>query len=117
MKPDATLRNERTGVAIATRVRRANDPWSRFIGLLSRRRVAADEGLWISGCSAVHTLGMRATIDCYFLDRDDRVVKIEPGVAPGRAVVSAHGAKSVVELGMLATPRDVALGDRLSLVA
>ncbi len=109
------LHNLTRGDVIAARVKRASDPLARGIGLLARARVAADEGVWIGGCSAVHTLGMRATIDLYFLDRDGCVMKIVPGVAPGRLSVSCHGAKSVVELGAAEQERSVSLGDRLIL--
>jgi uncharacterized membrane protein (UPF0127 family) len=72
--------------------------------------------LWIDGCSAVHTLGMRATIDLYFLDRDRRVLKIAPGVPPNRLAVTCRRAVTVVELGAFAhAARAVAVGDRLAL--
>ncbi|MBD5655770.1 MAG: DUF192 domain-containing protein [Candidatus Eremiobacteraeota bacterium] len=109
------LRNARSGATIAS-VRRAADPWTRGVGLLRRKRVAADEGLWIGGCGAVHTLGMRATIDLFFLDGDDRVLKIACHVPPNRLAVSCRHAVTVVELG--ADPnveRDVVVGDRLLL--
>jgi len=108
-----TLRNARSGQVLAT-VGRASDPFSRGIGLLPRKAVAPDEGLWIGGCGAVHTIGMRATIDVIFLDREDRVLKIAPAVAPNRLSVSCRRAVTVVELGAGDT-RDVAVGDRLTL--
>ena len=110
------LRNARTGAVVADAVGRAGNPISRGVGLLGRKAVAPGEGLWIGGCNAVHTLGMRATIDLVFLDRDGRVLKIETGVAPGRLAVSCRGAKTVVELGAGSRAgSDVAVGDRLSL--
>ncbi|MBC5799112.1 MAG: DUF192 domain-containing protein [Candidatus Eremiobacteraeota bacterium] len=109
------LHNRTSGDVLASRVRRAADPLARGIGLLARARVAADEGVWIGGCSAVHTLGMRATIDLYFLDRDGCVMKIVPAVSPGRLSVSCRGAKNVVELGAAGDERPVRLGDRLAL--
>jgi uncharacterized membrane protein (UPF0127 family) len=109
------LRNARSGAVIAT-VNRASDPWSRGIGLLPRKAVAVDEGLWIGGCGAVHTLGMRATLDLYFLDRNDCVLKIASSVPPNRLAVSCRHAATVVELGSDRTvERDVRVGDRLLL--
>jgi uncharacterized membrane protein (UPF0127 family) len=111
-----SLRNLTSGVVLATRVDRATNAWSRGVGLLPRRSVEPDEGLWIDGCSAVHTLGMRATIDLYFLDRDRRVLKIAPGVPPNRLAVTCRHAVTVVELGAFAdAARAVAVGDRLAL--
>ena len=107
--------NERTGATLATDVAIAGDPVSRGIGLLGRASVAAHEGLMIGGCSAVHTMFMRATIDLFFLDRDGVVVRAVAAVPPGRLSVSARGARSVLELGAAAIERDVRVGDRLVL--
>ncbi len=109
------LRNETSGAVIASSVRHARDPISRGIGLLLDKSVSADQGLWIGGCNAVHTMMMRATIDLYFLDRDKRVLKIEHAVPPGKLAISCRGAKAVVELGTTSEARPVALGDRLVL--
>jgi uncharacterized membrane protein (UPF0127 family) len=110
------LRNASNGKILATAVNRANNPWTRGVGLLPRASVASDEGLWIAGCNAVHTMGMRATIDLFFLDKENRVLKIASAVKPNRVSVSCRGAATVVELG--AAPeigRDVLVGDRLTL--
>lgn len=112
----SVLRNATNGRVLATKVARATDPITRGVGLLSRAAVAPDEGLWIDGCSAVHTIGMRATIDLYFLDKEKRVLRIAHGVKPYRLAVACRNAVSVVELG--AAPevgRDVLVGDRLVL--
>jgi len=111
------LRNARNSQTLATHVGRASDPWSRLVGLLTRARVAPNEGLWIGGCSAVHTLGMRASIDLFFLDGAGSVMKIECGVTPNRLAVACRGAATVVELGAASAPRDVCIGDRLELEA
>jgi len=111
-----SLLNTSNGKVLATRVNRASDPWTRGVGLLPRAKVASDEGLWIAHCSAVHTMGMRATIDLLFLDKDNRVLKIAPAVPPGKLQVSCRHAAPVVELGAAAdAERDVSVGDRLAL--
>jgi uncharacterized membrane protein (UPF0127 family) len=109
------LRNETSGAVVAESVRLARDPITRGIGLLLNKTVGPNEGLWIGGCNAVHTMMMRATIDLYFLDSDKRVLKIEHAVAPGQLAVGCRGAKSVVELGAAPQARAVAVGDRLVL--
>jgi len=110
------LRNITNGAILATEVDRASNAWTRGVGLLPRHRVAAHEGIWIGGCSAVHTIGMRATIDLYFLDKDDRVLKIASAVPPNRLAVTCRNAVTVVELGASnELARDVLVGDRLAL--
>lgn len=110
------LRNVSNGTVLATDVARATSAWSRGVGLLGHKSVATTEGLWIDGCSAVHTIFMRATIDIFFLDKDQRVLKIASSVAPYRLAVMCRDAVSVVELGETGdTVRDVLVGDRLAL--
>ena len=110
------LRNASNGTVLATDVAHATNAWSRGVGLLGRKSVAPTEGLWIDGCSAVHTIFMRATIDIFFLDKDRRVLKIASAVAPYRLAVTCRNAVSVVELGATGdTVRDVLVGDRLEL--
>ncbi len=110
------LRNTSNGNVLATDVTRATNAWTRGVGLLGHKLVAPQEGLWIDACSAVHTIGMRATIDLFFLDRDRRVLKIASSVKPNRFAVTCRNAVSVVELGACGEQaRDVLVGDRLAL--
>ncbi|HEY0798647.1 MAG TPA: DUF192 domain-containing protein [Candidatus Baltobacteraceae bacterium] len=115
MKP-YVLRNVSNGALVARRLQRASNAWERGIGLLMRSSVAPDEGLWIDGCSAIHTMMMRASIDVFFLDRDGRVLRIANAVAPNRPMLACRDAAVVVELGAHRTgARDVLVGDRLVL--
>ncbi|MFY9778888.1 MAG: DUF192 domain-containing protein [Candidatus Baltobacteraceae bacterium] len=110
------LRNETNGRVLATQVARAGNVLSRGIGLLGRAKVSPDEGLWIDGCSAVHTIGMRATIDLYFLDKKNVILRIVNAARPNRLAIACRNAVAVVELG--AAPelgRDVLVGDQLVL--
>jgi hypothetical protein len=110
------VKNVSNGSVIASRVTRASNPWTRGVGLLPRSAVAPDEGLWIDRCSAVHTMGMRATLDLFFLDKGGHVLKIACSVPPFRAVVACRNAVTVLELGSGAgNGRDVLVGDRLSI--
>ena len=110
------LRNTTNGKVIATRIARASNFWTRGVGLLGHGKVSPDEGLWIDGCSAVHTMGMRATIDLYFLDAERRVVRIVEAVKPNRLAVACRSSEIVVELGVEPqTARSVSIGDQLAL--
>lgn len=110
------LLNETTGEILAANVRFADTWWQRLAGFIPRREVAPDDGLWFRDCWAIHTLGMRARIDVIFLDREERIVRIERQVRRQRPLVSCFGASNVVELGAGALDgRDVLAGDRLSL--
>lgn len=110
------LRNERTGAVIAKDVSKADNFITRGVGLLGRAAMTPDEGLWITGCSSVHTLGMRVTIDLFFVDKAGRVLRIVGGARPNRPMFACRGASAVVELGEAAdASRGVVVGDRLLL--
>jgi uncharacterized membrane protein (UPF0127 family) len=110
------LLNERSGALVASQVAMAGNAWSRGVGLLPRATVSPDEGVWIRGCNAVHTMLMRATIDLFFLDKDDRVLKIVRDARPNRLAFTCSKAKSVVEIGSGGVAvNDVLIGDRLTL--
>jgi uncharacterized membrane protein (UPF0127 family) len=93
------LLNATTGDVIARDVREIRNPFSRMVGLLTRGSVAPTEGTWLTKCPAVHTLGMRATIDLIFLDDDNRVLGTAANATPNRPFFSCKGARAVVELG------------------
>jgi uncharacterized protein len=66
--------NTTRGALLGDRIRKADRWWPRFVGLLGTRTLDPGEGLLISPCRAVHTYGMRYTIDVAFLDSEHRVV-------------------------------------------
>lgn len=111
------LRNSTTGTIVATRIDRLSGFLQRAVGLLARSRVQRDEGVWITRCRAIHTIGMRTSIDVIFVDRDGRVLRVDRDVKPNRLSLSCRQAKGVVELGGGALSQiDVLPGDRLELV-
>ena len=71
--------------------------WDRMRGLLGRPALAASQGLLIEPCAAVHTIGMRYSLDLVFLDRQLRVKKTVQRLAPWRWAACA-GAHSTLEL-------------------
>jgi hypothetical protein len=110
------LRNLTTGEVIAENVRIADGWWERFAGLIPRKVVDPDEGLWFRDCWAIHTLLMRAKIDVIFLDDHERVVRTFARVKRNRPAIACFGARNVVELGAGALEgRDLLPGDRLEL--
>ncbi len=66
-------------------------------GLLGRAGLEPGGGLWIVPCESVHTFFMRFPIDLVYLDRNNRVRKVQHAVGPWRlsACFTAH---SVLEL-------------------
>lgn len=76
----------------------ADTMWTRMKGLLGRRSIEADEGLWIRASGSVHTFFMKFPIDLIFVNRNLVVTKTVPNVVPGRFVWKGWSANSVIEL-------------------
>lgn len=108
--------NEAKRTVVAEDVRVAAGVWSRFWGLMGRRRLAEDAGLLLKPSSSIHTAFMRFPIDVVFLDRALRVVKVVAEMKPFRATLAFGGAHSALELnaGAAAKAR-VEPGDQLAL--
>ena len=91
-------------------------PLARLKGLLGRRALASDEGIYLRPASSVHTFFMRFPIDAVFVDGEGRVLKVAAGLRPWRAA-GCRGARAVLELSSGESERrGVRLGDQLVLV-
>ena len=106
--------NAETGVVIAARVRVADTPQSRSVGLLNRASLDPDEGLLITQCSSIHTFFMRFPIDVLYLDREYRVVRVVSNLAPSKLSFCLGKARHVLELmGGTTTNMDKLTGNML----
>lgn len=72
--------------------------FARGRGLLGRRGLGEDQGLWIKPCNNIHTWFMKFAIDCVFVDRDLKVRSLRENVVPWRMVWPQWSAHSVIEL-------------------
>ncbi len=82
---------------IADRVEVASSLWSRFWGLMGRRKLAPGHGLLIMPCSSIHMFFMRFPIDVVFLDRANVAVKVVHSIKPWRMAMGGGG-KNALEL-------------------
>jgi uncharacterized membrane protein (UPF0127 family) len=82
---------------LAARVELAASSSTRRRGLLGRDALESDQALVIAPTFAIHTFGMRFSIDVVFARRDGRVIKVVHGLRPGR-IAWAPGAFAAVEL-------------------
>jgi uncharacterized protein len=107
------IRNLTRESILADNAELADTSASRRKGLLTREALYPGQGLWIVPCGAIHTIGMRFSIDVLYLDRKRRVKKIRAGVTPWRVSMCLL-AHSVLELptGSIARTRTQA-GDQL----
>ncbi len=107
------VRNISKDTLLADRADIADTSSKRKTGLLKHTRLEPGEGLWISPCEAVHTVGMKFVIDVLFLDKKRRVLKIRHAMPRWRMSGSLR-AHSVLELpGGTAVATNTAAGDQL----
>ncbi len=71
-------------------------PVARLRGLAGLPGIEPGEALLLRRCRSVHTVGMRFALDLLWLDGDDRVVRVDRSVPPGRVRACAR-ARGVVE--------------------
>ena len=108
------IANAATGVMLATRARVAADPWTRLVGLMGRRRLAAGTGLVFPGTRQIHTHFMRVPIDVAFYEADGTVTHVIHALEPWRISPDVRSAAGIVELpaGTLSAA-GVRIGDQL----
>jgi uncharacterized membrane protein (UPF0127 family) len=90
--------NSTRGTTLATRADLANNFWTRFVGLMFRRRLEAGRGLYLERSASIHAFFMFFRFDAVFLDREDRVTKVVHAMRPWTVAFGGRGAKHVLEL-------------------
>lgn len=92
------LCEEATGRIIVARLEMARSFWKQTVGLLGRRGLPADGGIWLEPCNSIHTIGMQFTIDVLFLDASGALVHAASSVRPWRICWPVWRARVVVEI-------------------
>ena len=90
--------NQTKGTFLAFRVGVADSVLGRLIGLLGRKSLKPDGGVWIVPANAIHTVGMLFSFDVVMIDKDFRVVSVTEMVKPFRVLLPKLRAESVIEL-------------------
>src|SRR5271165_3533547 len=107
------LVNQDRETILADRVRLAGTSDARRSGLSPQASLEITEGLALAPCEAIHTFGMRFSIDVIFLDARYRIRRIVERLKPNRIAV-CFSAALVVELSSGALHRSRSLtGDLL----
>src|ERR1700685_1518960 len=111
------VHNQSRDTTLADRALIADSSKTRNIGLLKHERLESGEGLWITPCEGIHTVGMKFPIDVLFLDKKRKVVKIRAAM-PRWRMAACLWAHSVLELPSgTAAATSTARGDQLVLEA
>jgi uncharacterized membrane protein (UPF0127 family) len=95
---DVFVYNQTKETFLAFRVKVADSIFGRLIGLLGRRSLQLDSGVWIVPANAVHTIGMLFAFDLVLLDKNFKVVGLRELLRPFRITMPERKAESVLEL-------------------
>ncbi|MBI3696460.1 MAG: DUF192 domain-containing protein [Acidobacteria bacterium] len=79
-------------------VKVADTHLSRLIGLLGRRALKSDEGLWVVPSQGIHTIGVLFPLDVIYLDEDHRVIHLIESLGTFRIAPVRMQCASVLEL-------------------
>jgi uncharacterized membrane protein (UPF0127 family) len=101
---------------LATKVRKADNFFTRLVGLLKRTHLGPEEALWLMPSKGIHTIGMKFPIDVVFLTKSNEVIGLISGMPPYRISSVHFRGYSVIELpnGTIRKSR-TEIGDKLEI--
>lgn len=92
------LENKTKNIIITSQLEIADGFISRGVGLMGRKSLLEQQGLWILRCNSIHTCFLNFAIDCVFVDKNLKVKSLKREVRPWRLVWPIWSASSVFEL-------------------
>jgi uncharacterized protein len=107
------LIHRESGRTVADRVAAAAGFVGRLRGWIGHEPLRG-EALWLRCCAAVHTAGLRASVDLVWCGGDGVIMRVEPSVRPWRLAV-VRGARDVWELSA-GGAHGLTMGDHLDVV-
>ncbi|WP_396271657.1 DUF192 domain-containing protein [Granulicella arctica] len=97
-KSKGFVRNHSTGRSVCESTELATSFLCRLQGLLGRRDLARNAGLWLCPSSGIHTFGMKFSIDVVSLNKEMEIVGLAQHVPPWRIAGGGRRVHSILEL-------------------
>jgi|SRR5579863_4518277 len=97
-RSDVYVYNKTKEAFLALRVKVADTILGRLVGLLGKRSLKPEAGVWIVPGNSIHTFGMLFTIDAVFIDKNFKVVGLRELLRPFSVTRPIFRAESVIEL-------------------
>ena len=112
------LMNQTKNFLILSELDIAQNFSSRAIGLLGKKNLSAETGLWIKKCNSIHTFFMKFAIDCIFVDQSLKVKALYKNIKPWKLIWPIWSANSVFEVSVGTIERmNIEIGDQLHVVS
>lgn len=90
--------NKNRNLTVSAAAGRADTFLTRLFGLIPRRSLGDEEGLWLEPCAMIHMCFMGFAIDAVFLDREMKVLRVIGTMRPWTFSPWVRGARGVLEL-------------------
>ncbi|MGF1678086.1 MAG: DUF192 domain-containing protein [Candidatus Methylacidiphilales bacterium] len=87
----------RADVCLLTHCAYSDSLFFRIKGLLGRKELQSDEGIWLKPCQQIHMFFMNFPIDVIFLDQKNKVVHLCHHIRPWYVSPLVWSARSVIE--------------------
>lgn len=91
----------------------ADNPVTRVIGLMFKKKLVGADGLLLEPCNSIHTFFMRYSLDIVYLSKTNQVVKIIRNLKPWRMTWIYFQARKTLELPAGKLPLEIKEGDIL----
>lgn len=109
--------NPARDTVLAERAAVADTAARRVVGLLRHTGLETGEGLLITPCNSIHSIGMKFVFDAIFLDKENRVLHLIEKMKPWRVSKLVWSGRSVLELpGGVIASSGTQVGDTLALI-
>ena len=106
--------NRTRGSVLARQAELANNPLTRFVGLMGRRQLPSGAGLVLQPGGGIHMWFMRIPLDVIHVDKHNRVTHVLRGIKPWRFGPLFVGNKWAIELPVGAA-NDTQIGDQIDI--
>lgn len=98
VQPTISVENLTRGQTLVEAAEVADNPWTRFRGLIGHKPLEPGEGLLIVPCSSIHTHFMSFPIDVLYVGKDHKIVGINGNLKPWRFGSFLRKVRYVIEL-------------------
>lgn len=107
------IKNLTTGLTVSSNVETADTFSTRLFGLIPRKSLGGEEGLWLTPCTMIHMCFMSFAIDAVFVDKALNVVYLIQDFKPWQFSKYVGNAIGVIELPAGHTKGRINIGDKL----
>jgi uncharacterized membrane protein (UPF0127 family) len=98
MEKNMKILNSLTNQVLCDHCKLADTFIKRLTGLMFKKNLSSNEGLYITKCNSIHMFFMRFSIDIIFIDKNSKIVYLLKDFKPWRISKIVNGAKDTLEL-------------------